>query len=102
MPTRDTLKVPVMKITPADYCKLREAVCGVLDAGKLAPGTYRSANLTPKRFRWDCLWASGLKIGDGIGIQGDINVYAYANDDHIDTALRRIMRERGEDWGATP
>lgn len=28
------------------------------------------------------------------------NVWTYANDDHLDTALRRIMREMGLEWSA--
>ena len=43
------------------------------------------------RYRWDLLYASRLKIGDGIGIQGDVNLYAYLNDSHIDTALRSLV-----------
>jgi hypothetical protein len=44
-----------------------------------------------KRYRWDLLWASGLKIGDGVGVPGDLNLYAYLNDDHIDSALRQLV-----------
>jgi hypothetical protein len=36
---------------------------------------------------------SGLKIGDGKGMSGDIDLYAYMNDDHIDTALRYLAEE---------
>lgn len=42
-----------------------------------------------KRLRWDILYA-GIKsswVSD--------NLYTYANDDHIDTALRQIMKELG-------
>lgn len=40
-----------------------------------------------KRLRWDCLWSVGLSryLSD--------NIYSYANDDHIDTALKKIMKE---------
>lgn len=41
-----------------------------------------------KRFCWDLFWASGVKIGDGIGTHGDI-IGDY-NDEHIYTALRSI------------
>jgi hypothetical protein len=44
-----------------------------------------------KRYRWDLLWMSRIKIGDGVGIKGDLDLYAYMNDDHIDTALRSIV-----------
>lgn len=42
------------------------------------------------RYRWDLLWASKLKLGDGVGMSG-LPVYEYANDNHIDTALRRMV-----------
>lgn len=40
-----------------------------------------------KRYRWDLMYAAGLSryVCD--------NVYPYANDDHIDTALRQIVKE---------
>jgi hypothetical protein len=44
-----------------------------------------------KRYRWDLLYASRCKIGDGVGSQGDVNLYAYMDDSHIDTALRSIV-----------
>lgn len=42
-----------------------------------------------KRLRWDCLYAAGLTpfICD--------NLYSYLNDDHIDTALKNIIKELG-------
>ena len=39
-----------------------------------------------KRHRWDALYAAGA--GEWIN-----DVYKYANDDHIDTALRAIVKE---------
>ena len=38
---------------------------------------------------------SMLKIGDGVGVKGDVDIYAYANDDHLDTALRHIVPPLG-------
>ena len=45
---------------------------------------YTSRGLTEKRWRWDwCYWAGLAKwLCD--------NIYPYANDEHIDTALRHI------------
>lgn len=40
-----------------------------------------------KRHRWDALYAG---LTDGNGIMGDI--YAYADDSHIDTVLRDIVK----------
>jgi hypothetical protein len=57
------------------------------------------------RYRWDLLNATGLKIGDGAGMPGDLNLYAYLNDDHIDSALRSIvppLREPALTKASTP
>lgn len=43
-----------------------------------------------KRYRWDLLYISKLKIGDGRGCEG-LPLYEYMNDVHIDTALRSIV-----------
>ena len=40
------------------------------------------------RFCFDLLYASGFKIGDGVGIHGDIN--GEYNDTHILTALKSV------------
>ena len=61
---------------------------------------YKEAGLSPCRFRWDCFHATKIRIGDGIGLTGDITV-PDCHDSHIDTALRRIMKEYGNEWGAT-
>ncbi len=44
-----------------------------------------------KRYRWDVLRATGLKIGNGVGIKGDVDLYAYLDDDQIESALRKMI-----------
>ncbi len=45
-----------------------------------------------KRVRWDILWS--VSIGDSnSSIWICDNLYSYLDDDHIDTALRNIMKE---------
>lgn len=61
---------------------------------------YKGQGLTPKRMRWDMLYASKLKIGDGKGMSG-LPLYEYMDDTHIDTALRSIMKALGLNWAAT-
>lgn len=94
-----------MKIKNEDYQILKQAVIkGIqLLSEKYKDNVetkYQEAGLSPMRLRWDFLWASKLKIGDGVGAPGDVNIYAYANDDHIDTALRSIVKEQGLEWAA--
>ena len=46
------------------------------------------------RFRWDLFSFSGIRLGDGKGMSGDIDLYAYMNDLHIDTALKAYVDAR--------
>lgn len=86
-----------MKITKEDKEKLFKMMDGALLNKIDEVKKHRALKLgidIEKRFRWDCFWASKIKIGDGIGIDGDINLYAYMNDDHIDTALKNYIDNR--------
>jgi hypothetical protein len=78
-----------VKITLPHYERLRDAIA------PLAPrfSSHRSflrlegrCKDLEKRLRWDAFAACGYA-----GILKDL--YAYLTDDHIDTALRSIMRE---------
>jgi len=89
-----------MKIRPDDYEKLKTAVLGIITQHPDVEARYQAKRYSPKRLRWDLLYASKIKLGDGVGMHGDVNVYGYANDDHIDTALRAIMTEAGLTWAA--
>jgi hypothetical protein len=48
------------------------------------------------RFAWDLFNASRIRIGDGGGMPGDIDLYSYLNDDHIATALKKYVRENNK------
>jgi hypothetical protein len=45
---------------------------------------YKADGLSDMRFRWDCLHISRFDV---------CSLYAYLNDSHIDTALKRIVKE---------
>ncbi len=85
-----------MKIIPEHYAYMARAVSEIATTRNLGEfeAKYRLQGLTPKRFRWDCAHDAGL-----IRWFCD-NVYPYANDDHIDTALRRLMAARCLTWAA--
>jgi hypothetical protein len=55
--------------------------------GKEVWEKYKALGLSELRYRWDVLYAAKLSswICD--------NLYSYLNDDHIDTALRKILKE---------
>lgn len=49
---------------------------------------YRDQGLSDRRYRWDLLYKAGLSkwLCD--------NIYQYANDDHIDTVLRKLTNTK--------
>ena len=81
-----------MKITPEDYAILESAINVTIARTGLSLDNYLSLGLTAKRYRWDMLEQSGIRIGSQI--DDDVNLYAYANKTHIDTALRKITKTK--------
>lgn len=80
-----------MKIKPEHYNHMSEAIRTI--AGKPIIEKHRAAIIAEgkakdieMRLRWDCAYAAGLS--------GYIarHVYSYANDTHVDTALRAIIK----------
>jgi hypothetical protein len=90
-----------MKIGKADYEALDRMIRQV--ALRSSPclaevfASYRERGLTPKRARWDQLWralpADRQAFFD--------RVYRYADDRHVDTALRSVMLNLGYSWAGT-
>ena len=74
-----------MKIKPEHYEHMRAAIAPS-DTARLRD-EYRALALSSKRYRWDLTYAAKLSpwICD--------NLYAYLDDTHIDTALRRIVAD---------
>ena len=72
-----------MKITPEHFETMRAAIAPLDTEEHRAQ--YKSAGLSDKRYRWDLSYAANLTrfFCD--------TVYKYADDSHIDTALRRIV-----------
>jgi hypothetical protein len=77
-----------MKMTQQHYTHLLESLRPLSDSypAMLVNAQQDSRTKDPlKRARWDLLYKAGLSkwICD--------NLYSYLNDEHIDTALRRIV-----------
>lgn len=88
-----------MKITPADFALLSSSLAKIPDADILAhaealPTSERPPKNLAMRVRWDCFWLARKKE-DSLRAMADRWSKEGVNDDHIDTALRRVMRERG-------
>ena len=86
-----------LKIRPDDLLALRNAV-QPMDTEKrraaYAAGDFTYADRCKDRdmrYRWDLLYMSRLRLGDGVGMKGDLNLYSYLNDKHIDAALRSFI-----------
>lgn len=86
-----------MKVTEADYKALRALVGEVIETAgpqrvrDYREGLRRCAEVADhqKRMRWDLLWAVERDKREPL-IRG---LYSYCNDDHIDTALKAIIKE---------
>jgi hypothetical protein len=73
-----------MKITSDHFDAMALALSSVDTPERRA--AYRAANLTTRRYQWDLVRIAGLMswLCD--------NLYKYLNDDHIQTALNRIVK----------
>lgn len=69
-----------MKIKTEDFAVLESKIKDLLSKHPEAAKQYKDKELSHKRFRWDVFHAIGGN-----------NLYAYMNDEHIDTALRAIL-----------
>ena len=79
-----------MKITKEHYKSMESAILSYMSkVGIEKLIEYREYVTSDMQYRWDILRASGFRVGDGVGIVGDIN--GDYNDNNIDTALRKIF-----------
>lgn len=72
--------------------ELFERLRNMVESSPLFPDLleYRDRGLSDMRYRWDCLWA----INSHDRGEWFAEVYQFANDDHVDTALRKITGTR--------
>ncbi len=80
-----------MKILPEHVALMRDAIAPFASAELFAQ--YQEQGLSHKRYRWDLLWKSQFNVCTMI--------YPYANDDHIDTALRFLVSDDGSIKGVS-
>ena len=74
-----------MKIKPEHFQYIKAECEKVLKLYPDKQKLYKANGLSDKRFRWDILFCA--KLGDFICKE----IYKYANDEHIDTALKKII-----------
>jgi hypothetical protein len=73
-----------MKIKP-EHLKHIESAVSALDTPQ-ARAAYQDKGLSHMRYRWDLAHAAGLTPWFSS------ELYPYLNDDHIDTALRKVVQ----------
>jgi len=74
-----------MKIKQEHYDHMKVVIDGYIGTQPMSTlADYTERGLSAMRYRWDMSYKAGLTpwICE--------NIYPYANDDHIDTALRKI------------
>lgn len=90
--------MPSFKMKTEHYEELEQAIKKVQRENvDVTLASYISKGLSSKRYRWDLLYAAIAKgyYGEGRGWTYISDVlYQYLNDDHIDSALRKITRTR--------
>ena len=80
----------MLKIKTEHYETLRGACEDVLAKYPKARAEYAVKGLSDKRFRWDVLYSARI---DGVSGTEWLcrTLYPYMNDEHMDSALRRIV-----------
>lgn len=97
-----------MKIKPEHYATLAQHISAYLRDHPAMALEYQAMSLSPKRLRWDAVRMAGIGFGDSVGMTRPDNIepshflplYDYADNDHIDTALRVAFKEAGCDYGS--
>lgn len=86
-----------MKMTATDYQLLKDAMqkkiveCNFNVAQASLDNSFQG--FTEKRFRWDLLHLCNIRIGNSVGMPGPFPFYDYLDDNHIDTALKSIVKD---------
>lgn len=84
-----------------EYKLVKAAMFKVWDnfRGTNSLNTYQDQGLSLTRFLWDTFHATKLRIGDGVGMDGDVLWYKDCHDEHITTAFKSIWQEYAKERG---
>lgn len=78
-----------MKMLKEHYDEIRKR-CSAYDT-EIRRSLYRVGNFTATRYRWDVAQIAFGDLPGGFSKWVCDNLYPYLNDDHIDTALRKVF-----------
>lgn len=73
-----------MKMTKEDFDDLKKRVLKAVEENPDAKALYKKCGHSKVRYAWDLFHVAGINIAP---------LYKYLNDDHINTALMRIVGE---------
>lgn len=82
-----------MKIKPEHYELMKTAIEALVATKPDAYAEYQKAGLSDMRYNWDVFRAAKVE-GNTTRFICDV-LYPYLNDDHINTALKRILGNTG-------
>ena len=83
-----------MKFTNEHYSILKNRVADLgIDKLKTAQNEYKQKGLSETRFLFDVFYASKTKIGDGVGMSSNCGIEGDYNDNHIETAMKKVIKE---------
>jgi hypothetical protein len=85
-----------MKISESNYKILKDHLSQQVNTLGNRESLYQGESLSPKRCRWDYLWSANVSKWIRSSLYGENDL----NDEHIDTALRNIMKDLGLIWAA--
>jgi hypothetical protein len=77
-----------MKMEKQHYEKLRSEILYIEEKLPAMKYIYKNANRSKERYCWDLLFKCNENFRDFIFK----NLYSYLNDDHINTALNKIIQ----------
>lgn len=81
-----------MKMRPEHFALLKSECEAVLRARPTMRSSYKDKGRSITRLRWDVVGA--IRVDGKTGIQWVCDeLYHYLNDDHINTALKAIIKE---------
>lgn len=81
-----------MKIKAEHYAALKSIIGSFNREQVLAYKALKLGKDPERRFRWDLFYCARRSGAEKIALE---DIYRYANDTHLDTALKRIVRELG-------
>lgn len=74
--------------------KAREAAQqDIKDVYSVSAKRYKAAGMSYQGFVWAVFYLTEVRIGDGVGLSSNCGIEGDYHDTHIETAVKRVLRE---------